>query len=198
LWDVGGFPGALDVFVGEALPIGGSPHSRKGDAKMKKRSLISITVLVVTLLSMLLVPVHAGPPTTAGGLWQYKPTIVAIRFADGNTFLTTTEVGKWTGTFEGDSTEDGRVVVHSSGAFSFKGTVSFVGDVGGQSGTLEMSVVGTKPDASADWTGKWVILGGTDGLSTLRGQGAWWGPGAPGPEQWGDIYYSGSIHFEPD
>ena len=165
---------------------------------MSKRSLLRITVLMVALLSTLLVPVHAGPPTTAGGLWQYKPTIVAVRHADGNTFLTTTEEGKWTGTFEGTSTEDGKVVIHSSGIRSFKGTVSLVGNVGDKSGTLEMSVVGTKPDASADWTGKWVILSGTDGLATLRGQGTWWGPGAPGPGQWGDIDYSGNIHFEPD
>jgi len=163
---------------------------------MKKMLLTLLTVFMV--LSTLSMPMHAGPPTTAEGLWQYKPTVLAVRVADGNTFLTTKEEGKWAGTFEGTSTEDGKVVIHSSGSWSFRGTVSFDGEVNGKSGKLEMHVVGSKPDAVTDWEGKWVILSGTDGLATLRGQGTWWGPGAPAPGEWGDIYYSGNIHFKPD
>lgn len=165
---------------------------------MKKRSLLLIAVLMVALLSALSVSVHAGPPTMAEGLWEYQPFIEDMRFADGNTFLETFENGKWSGTFSGTSTEDGKVVIHSSGAWSFRGIVSFEGDVNGRSGTLTMHVVGTRPDAFTDWTGKWVILSGTDDLATLRGQGTWWGPGAPDVGLWGDIYYSGKIHFEPN
>jgi hypothetical protein len=165
---------------------------------MKKRSLLLITVLMVALLSTLSAPVYAGPPTPAEGLWQYQPFIETMRFADGNTFLETFENGKWSGTFDGTSTEDAKVVIHSSGAWSFRGIVSFEGEVDGKPGTLEMHVVGSRPDALSDWEGKWVILSGADDLATLRGQGTWWGPGAPDVGLWGDIYYAGNIHFESD
>jgi hypothetical protein len=112
--------------------------------------------------------------------------------------LTTFENGPWTGTFEGISTEDGKVVIHCSGAWSFNAIVSFSElTVDGRTGTLKMSVVGKRPDENADWAGKWVILSGTGELTDLRGQGTWWGPGAPGPEEWGDIYYAGNYHFRP-
>jgi len=167
---------------------------------MKKTCLTLITVLMV--LSILSIAAHAGPPTTAEGLWQYIPTIEDVRVANGNTFIHITEVGQWTGTFEGVSTEEGTVVRHSSGFVSFKGKVSFVGSVGDRSGTLEMRVVGEKPDQlpGTEWEGKWVILSGTDGLATLHGHGTWWGPGwnSAHPTEWGNINYSGKIHFDPE
>lgn len=163
---------------------------------MKKRVLTLLTMIMI--LSTLSAPALAGPPTEVGGLWQYTPYIVGVRVAGGNMFLQTIEDGIWTGNFEGDSTEDGQVVVHSSGSWSYKGIVSFVGTVDGRSGTMEMSVAGRRPDVLSDWQGLWVILSGTDELANLRGQGTWWGPGAPAPEQQGDIYYSGTIHFEPE
>jgi hypothetical protein len=162
-----------------------------------KRMLLTLLTLSV-ILSMLSVPALAGPPTAAEGLWQYKPTILDERVADGNIFLETSEEGIWTGTFEGESTEAGHVVIHSSGFWSFRAIVSFSEvTVDDKTGTLEMSVVGKRPDAGSDWQGRWVILGGTGELATLRGQGTWWGPGAPGPGEWGDIPYAGQIHFEP-
>jgi hypothetical protein len=162
---------------------------------MKKR-LVTL-VAVVMVLSVLIVPVQAGPPVEASGLWQYKPYILEQRMADGNTFLKTFEEGKWTGTLSGTSTEDGKVVIHRNGDWSFNAIVSFEGTVDGKSGTLEMSVVGKRPDGAPEWEGKWVILSGTGELATLRGQGTWWGPGAPEPETWGDIYYAGKVHFGP-
>ena len=167
---------------------------------MKKTFLTLITVFMV--LSMLLIAAHAGPPTTAEGLWQYIPTIEDVKVANGNTFIYTTEVGQWTGTFEGDSTEIGKVVQHSSGLVSFKGTVSFVGNVGDKSGTLKMVAVGSKPDRlpGTEWEGTWVILSGTGDLANLRGHGTWRGPGwdPTHPTEWGNIYYSGEIHFDPE
>jgi len=114
-----------------------------------------------------------------------------------NTFLKTFEEGWWSGTFNGSSTEDGTVVIHCSGAWSFKAIVSFEGSVAGKMGTLTMSVVGSRPDGLADWEGRYVILSGTGELASLRSQGTWWGPGAPAPGEWGDIYYDGNYHFEP-
>lgn len=168
---------------------------------MSKRSRLLITVLMVALLSALSVSAHAGPPENAEGLWQYIPTIEGVRVADGNTFIYITEVSKWTGTFEGESMEVGTVVQHSAGFVSFEGIVSFVGSVGGKSGTLEMRVVGKKPDRlpGTEWDGKWTILNGTGGLATLRGHGTWRGPGwsPANPTEWGNIPYAGEIHFDP-
>jgi hypothetical protein len=170
---------------------------KKGDGKMKRLSVILLTVVMV--LSTLSMPAHAGPPTPADGIWTYVPCIVDEKVAGGNTFLTTTEEGWWEGTFEGTSTEAGKVVIHASGSWSFKAIVSFDEGtvVDGTSGTLEMSVVGSRPDAFTDWQGKWVILSGTDELETLRGQGTWWGPGYVGGPEPGNIPYEGNIHFEP-
>ncbi|MFN2169011.1 MAG: hypothetical protein ACK2U9_22495, partial [Anaerolineae bacterium] len=53
------------------------------------------------------------------------PYIIDVRAAGGNTFMTTWEEGMWTGTFQGASREDGRVVIHRSGAWSFKAIVTF-------------------------------------------------------------------------
>lgn len=169
---------------------------------MKRR--LATLVAAVMILSALVMPAQAGPPMNAEGLWQYVPYILDARMAGGTTFLTTYEEGVWTdisptlpGTFQGTSTEDGKVVIHRSGAWSFNAIVSFEGTVDGKEGTLEMSVGGDRPDGSADWEGRWVILSGTGELATLRGQGTWWGPGSPGPGESGDIYYAGRFHFEP-
>lgn len=72
------------------------------------------------------------------------------------------------------------------------------GEVDGKFGTLQMSVNGKSPDVFTDWEGRWVILSGTGDLSTLHEQGTWWGPGAPDVGEWGDIYYAGRVHFEPE
>jgi hypothetical protein len=178
--------------------------NEKGDEKMKKISLFLITLLIVAFLIMLSVPAHASQPSKAEGLWQYTTYILEAREAGCNTFLTTFEESVWSGTFEGTSTEDGKVVIHCSGKWSFKAIVTFdqvtVKDESGadRSGTLEMSAVGSRPDGSAEWFGQWVITDGTDGLKNLHGQGNFWGPGAPDVGVQGDIYYDGNYHFEPN
>lgn len=163
---------------------------------MKKK--ILVLSIVLALLFLLAIPALAGPPEKAEGLWQYKPFILEVKEAGCNTFLTTFENGLWTGTFEGTSTEDGKVVIHCNGRWSFNAIVTFSElTVDGKSGTAEMSVVGSRPDAFTDWAGMFVIQNGTGELANLRGQGKWWGPGAPEVGVWGDIEYSGNYHFEP-
>jgi hypothetical protein len=182
--------------------------------KMKKPTLTVLSLAMVLL--MLSMPALAGPPTEADGLWQYQPFIKVyndegecvpptgapgevpcIESHDENTVMYTFENGQWYGTFFGTSTEDGKVVIHSSGVWSFNAIVSFEGEVDGRYGTLQMSVNGKAPDAFSDWEGRWVIISGTGELSTLQGQGTWGGPGAPEVGAWGDIYYAGKVHFEP-
>jgi hypothetical protein len=166
--------------------------------KKKLLVLLAIAALMVALLAGLSVPAQAGPPEDAGGEWRYIVTDVDVRMAGCNTFMTTYDEGVWTGTFEGESTEVGVVVVHCSGKTSFNGSLSFVGEVNGESGSLEMSVVGQCCDEQGHWKGQWVILSGTGGLANLRGQGAWFGPGAGGPFKWGTVDYAGNYHFEPE
>lgn len=162
---------------------------------MKKKFFALVIVLVLLLL--LTITALAGPPKKAEGLWQYQPFILGAEEVGCNTFLTTFENGLWTGDFEGTSTEDGKVVIHCNGKWFFKAIISFEGQVEGKSGTLKMLAVGNRPSATADWVGKSVVLSGTGELANLRGQINWWGPGAPAPEEWGDIYYEGNYHFEP-
>ena len=125
---------------------------------------------------------------------DYIPSIVDSRTAGGNTFLNTTEVATWTGDFEGTSTELGRVVIHSSGMWSFNARSSFQGSVNGKTGTLEMLLVGKRADENSLWAGQWNIISGTGELANLHGQGKWEGPGFPN----GGIDFWGKIHFEPN
>jgi len=176
-----------------------------------------LTVLIgCALLSMAPMAVHATRPKEVSGEIEYMAHFkvydgsgecvlpdapgatsnLCIKMADGNTFAETFEEAAYTGGMAGDSTNDCKVVIHSSGAWSYKAISSFNGTVDGKTGTLQIQMVGKKP-VGEEWYGQWVILGGTGELATLRGQGTWFGPGAPGAEKWGDVSYEGQIHFKP-
>jgi len=165
---------------------------------MRKLRLALFIIGTVAAFVVIALPVLAGPPEDASGLWQYTPYILDARSAGCNTIFTTFEDGVWTGTFTGTSTEDGKVVIHCKGSWSFNAIVTFDQvTVDGITGTLVMAVNGTRPTDTADWFGYWVITDGADGLENLRGHGTWWGPGAPEPGKQGDIYYDGKVHTEP-
>ena len=162
---------------------------------------VSITALfLIVFLFALTTAVQAGPPSNASGVWLYTPYGTGMRLAGCNTHATTFEESIWQdGTFVGTSTEDGRVTIHCAGNWSFKATVLFDHvEVNGREGTLEMTVNGSRPDAMADWFGHWTITDGGGDLENLRGQGTFWGPGAPAQGVQGEITYEGQIHFEPE
>jgi hypothetical protein len=181
-----------------------------------KKMLVAV-VTVVVLLSVLPISASAHPPTPVEGVWEYLPYIkvendsgecvkpeegdtgpLCVKVAGGNQFLQTYEDGWWAGDFEGTSEDHGKVTIHRSGRWNFKALVYFEGAANGTPGTLKMSVVGGRPDVSADWQGQWVILSGTGELETLRGQGTWWGPGwLEIPNVPGIIHYDGQVHFAP-
>ncbi|MFN2181746.1 MAG: hypothetical protein ACK2UR_08705 [Candidatus Promineifilaceae bacterium] len=164
---------------------------------MNKKYVVILMALFILLV--LAIPAQATKPDSAEGVWSYFVYKAEVKEAGCNTFLTTYDYGKMTGTFEGETTEVGMVVEHCSGGVSFNGNMVFVGEVdspaGARSGTMEMSVVGQCCDENG-WDGQWVILSGTEELANLRGQGTWSGPGAGGPFVWGDVDYEGNIHFE--
>jgi hypothetical protein len=193
----------------EAIRFCSAESLEKGDRKMKKKLFVLLAVIMA--LTMVSVPALAGPPEDAGGDWYYMPAALGVKVAGDNTFLTITDVSNWNGTFHGQSedcevledcavSEDyGTVVIHSSGDAFYKGVNIFPSvTVKGRTGRLEMRVNGLKK-AGSDWKGMWVITSGEGELAGLRGQGTWWGPGWQGdPEEWGEIHYSGKIHFDPE
>ena len=164
--------------------------------KMKRMLLALLTLSV--MLSMRSRSAPAGQATAASGVWRYKPTIEQVRVVDSKAYFETSAEGVWTGTFIGPSTESGQVVIHGSGTWSFSDTISFSRvTVDRRSGTLELSIVGERPNVSADWQGEWVILSGTGDLATLRGQGTWWAPATPEAGEWSIAYYGGEVDFGP-
>ena len=82
-----------------------------------------------------------------------------------------------------------------AGEWDAAGVVLFDGAVENRKGTLVIWFMGNRLNGEADWSGKWVILLGTDELVNLRGEGTWWGPGAPEVGKKGCVDYSGKIHF---
>jgi hypothetical protein len=183
---------------------------------MKKMALSLLTLVV--LLTAFSALAHATLPTEVAGELSYMarfkvhddsgqcvppddpedPRTPCIRMADGNTFAETYEDAVWTGGFAGVTTDDCRVVIHSSGAWSYKAIASFQGTVGDREGTLQIAMDGKRPSGDAEWQGRWMILDGDGELATLHGQGTWSGFGAPDVWVWGDISYEGKIHFDPD
>ncbi len=172
-------------------------------AAWRRVVVVFFTTLMATIWA---VASYAGPSQKAEGLWEYIPTSVvpeialtcddALPVPPG--VLALTEIGQWSGTFNGSSNESGKLIIHCTGWFSFFAIVSFDNvEVNGKYGAMYMRVAGSKPDPFADWCGSWTILDGTDELTSLRGSGNWWGPGYnPGvPEQWGQIYYDGKIKW---
>jgi hypothetical protein len=166
---------------------------------MRKMHVALLIAGSVALLLAFSTPLQAGSSSTAKGLWQYTPFTKNERLDDCNKVLTTFEDGVWSGTFDGLSTEDGKVIIHCSGWWSFFAIVTFEEvTVEGKTGGLFMSVKGSKPDETSDWCGFWVIVDGTRELESLRGHGSWWGPGAPAPEVQGDIYYEGEVKWSAE
>jgi hypothetical protein len=189
---------------------------RKGVRKMKRMVLLSLA-LVVLLIAF---PVSAGAktPTDVAGEMTYMARFKVhndsgecvpptgpgdlrepcIRMAGGNTFGETYEEATLTGGMSGSSTADCRVVIHRSGSWFYTSISSFHGTVDGREGSLQISMVGTRPSGEAEWEGSWVILGGDGDLAALHGQGTWSGYGAPGVWVWGTVAYEGQVHFDPD
>jgi hypothetical protein len=182
-----------------------------------KRTILTLLSLVI-VLSVFAIPASAGPPSPVAGTWYYLPYVKVLddsgecvkpeeddkrppcqRSVGGNTFMETYEDGWWEGSFDGTSVDHGKVVIHRSDLWTFNALVYFEGEVNGASGTLVLSVNGSRPTSDAEWEGRWVILSGTGELETLHGQGNWWGPGwlSDHPDEPGVIPYNGKVHFAP-
>jgi len=161
---------------------------------MKRLLLIPFMLCALVLGA---IPAHAGPPAEASGDWTYGlPGITGQRLAGPNVFLYGTGTSTLTGTFEGTSEDEFVVVCHQKGPESVNSfvnwTIEFTGEVNGREGTLAMKATGKQTSNTCDpsdaiWTGRWVIIGGTDELADLHGNGTWTGPSF-------ELEYFGQIH----
>ena len=169
----------------------------KGGKRMNKFTAPSVGIAI--LISMLMIPfVNATPSESVSGYWFYLPSSVVITKTSGdNIFKSGDEDGVWSGSFVGTSEDHFEVIVHPMGFVTCQGRINFEGMVKGESGSMVILFVGKKDLGTGLWSGKWVILGGTDGLINLHGKGSWEGPGYQGGLDWGELTYSGKIHFDP-
>ncbi|MDH3261589.1 MAG: hypothetical protein OEM81_11925 [Acidimicrobiia bacterium] len=168
---------------------------------MKPRALI-LLVMVTALLLVSVAPVGAAPGTAnASGTWDYVLTAEPeVKVAGPNMFIYGQDHGVWGGTFEGFTEEEFVVVCHPKAGFSFyKGEMTFNGTVEDESGTQHEGTMVIKtnakqvsdtcePSLDAVWEGHWVIIGGTEGLANVHGQGTFGGISF-------HAEYEGQIHF---
>ena len=167
---------------------------------MNKLSWFAIVIALGAFLLGGTIPAAAKPPEQGEGYLEYIPTLVKVWVSGGNTFMTTTEVVTYYGAMSGSFTDVSNVVMYASGNWTYRAVGTFVGTVSGKSGSLEMMMLGTRPDAFSEWQGTWVILSGTGALKNLHGEGTFWGLGYTGnpPEAPGRIDYAGKMHFDPE
>ena len=165
---------------------------------MNKKLFVLLGLII--LFTAALIPAFADDDDDdADGVWCYTPDIFKLQevsfdpyAGDPETqFLAVPYFSDWSGTFAGTSIDYGLLVAHSFEPFLFVGTVSFVGEVDGVTGGLEMDVMGDRPDLTSDWVGTWKITKGTGDLENFQGHGTFWGPGWQGDlEECGVIYYA--------
>jgi hypothetical protein len=170
---------------------------------MKK---VMLTLLIVCMvLSIASLPVYATPPTEVSGVIDYyvdfDNTVILTR--GRNTFFYGTDEEYWQADPEGGldgyvAETDFVVIEHASGAATFQSQFVFEGTVlGSETGTMEMILIGQIPPGGEWWYGTWVILGGSDGLANVHGQGVWYGPGMNFDPEVPDLWYEGQVHFDP-
>ena len=163
------------------------------------RRLLLLPLALFALVLGAVSPAVAGPPEDASGDWTYVPAgPPTVRTAGNTTFVYGAEFSTFTGTFVGESYDEFVVVCHQKDPELFmtfvKGTIDFTGEVDGRAGGLTMLFTGKQEStvcapSAAIWSGTWVIIGGTDELADLHGNGEWTGPSF-------DLDYTGRVHFD--
>lgn len=158
-------------------------------------------LIVLLAVSVIVATASASPPQEASGVWSYMPIMEEFdmyKEVGGNQFMTFGEHGRWTGTINGEAYEYGSGMIRSNGTWTFNLTARLdEATVNGEIGSLEIRAIGSRAAGEVNWTGTWLIKGGSLYDDGLRGQGAFEGPGWQGdPEVWGEIPYEGTFHFE--
>lgn len=166
---------------------------------MKK--ILFVLLVVIMILSIGAIPAFAGPPeNNASGDWCYELADgTDVKVAGGNIFvLDFNDYGHWNGTFNGDSFDEGWIVMRDKGYWFFRTTVSFDEvKVLGKTGGLKMHVNGWIPadwESFSEYEGTWVITRATGELKGLRGHGTWDGGSTECPGY--GVPYEGTVHFK--
>src|SRR6266849_402145 len=139
------------------------------------RVLFLFRLLLITLVAGL-APVGAtsaaaAPPTStsASGTWATTSAVFnSTRSADGNTIIDITATLSYTGTFNGTSILQGKLIFHSDGSANFFSTETFTGTVNGVPGTVTFQVRGGGGSAG-DYHGIQTIVSATGDLAGLHG-----------------------------
>ena len=110
---------------------------------MNKKFFVLLAVMLI--LSMVSISASASPPEDAGGVWCYVPqSMVEEKDAGGNKFFTSSDIGYWTGTFDGVSEDHCSSVMHPAGLWWGRCTASFDSvTVDGKTGGLDSTVLET-------------------------------------------------------
>lgn len=164
-----------------------------------KRSIV-LTLVLTVAVALVAVPVSADQPMTVSGTWDYSITgPPEVKVAGPNVFIYGQDRGESAGTFEGFTEEEFVVACHPNAGFAFyKGEMTFTGTVVDESGSRQEGTMVLKTNgiqctdtcdpSPAEWEGHWVIIGGTEGLTNVHGQGTFHGPSF-------HLIYEGQTHF---
>jgi hypothetical protein len=134
---------------------------------MRKFLFLAATAAVV----LATVPATATPPTPVTSTFAVlTATTTETRTANGNTFITATRTATLSGTFTGTTADNIKVVMHSNGTTSVRGTGICVCTVEGRSGTFEYRFQG-KGIFPTSLSGNYTVRHGTGGLAGLHAQG---------------------------
>ena len=173
--------------------------SEEVNVSMKEKKMLSVIfVILITsvLLSMSISVANATIAMQVSGTIIINPGAVIQPTEAGksdNRILHVSSTGMWTGGIAGSITGEAQWVVHNFGTpeisrNSHNVIIFSSATVMGKQGTLNIMLSG-KSDG-----GSWVILGGTDELLGLHGQGTYSQTGA----MFGVVSnYEGNIHFDP-
>ena len=132
-----------------------------------RRALFALLVVFGLVLSP--IPAGADDVYPVSGDWTYLPTVVEIIDRDGpNVFIYGEDVGTWTGTFTGTTTEQFVVVHVPAGGYNlYYGSMVFEGTVEDGHGVLHAGTMvirttgkqdpGTVEPGPGLWVGDWKI-----------------------------------------
>jgi hypothetical protein len=163
---------------------------------MNKKVLgITAVLMVVAMLAATMSVAYAKKPTPIAGTWTIFSGTVNSNFAGSSDTLIETHEDTITlvGGIEGTGDYDRRLVFHKytpapPWQVTQQGIITIEAKVDEKEGLLYIKTVAnsmTSPD------GEWTIIGGTDGLVNLHGQGKF---SHTSPITFG---YVGQVHFDP-
>jgi hypothetical protein len=148
-----------------------------------RKAPVALAGCAILLLALSFIPATAAPKheprvarSAAEGVWTWVNTgwDVWKETPRGVQYVSGTEEGTWTGTFEGSSIDGFGAEIRPDDTLWALLTISFEGTVDGRTGRLEILTTAVARDPDRPMRGRWTIISGTGDLANLRGQGTWY------------------------